>query len=271
MKLLILLTLLLQLRAAQANPTLQGYTTSNLSSLNELTEAFNLTHKNGAGECFQRAHYWSYQLYKERGLNTEKFYIFFSARYKRLINSQWWFHVAPGLNMQGRPYVFDNEFLKRPVAMEAWKNGAIDHGIRYLTQMKKQFNAERAEFQRELRNGRVSNRRRNYITNRLNYIDFQEKKYLISGKKIVPATPLNWPYDDNQKEIIDLKCLEIDNYSDYKKYGEQYHCFIYRTSMYYFEPIDMENLEKSGRARNQWNRSEVFTAFRKSFGGRFPY
>src|SRR5690554_1206202 len=82
------------------NDALEGFQTTDLRSKAELDQAFKLTRKNGGSQCFERAHFWSYQLYRQKGYNTQKAYIFFSARYKRLIHGAWWFHVAPAIKMQ---------------------------------------------------------------------------------------------------------------------------------------------------------------------------
>lgn len=265
-----ILIIIFSMHLALANEALQNFNVTDLSSPQELQEAYNITRKNGGGECFQRAHFWSYQLFRERNYKTEKVFIFFSARYKRLIQGQWWFHVAPSIFMQGRPYVLDNEFLRKPVTLEAWKNGAIDHGIRFLTQLKQNFNREKSRLQAELDQRRISTRRAVYIKNRLKWIQAQEQKYLITDAKIVKATSENWPWN-NRQEIIHLECPEITHYSEFKYHGELYHCFLFRTSMYYFEPEDMNRLERIGQTRTDWDNREVYNAFHGAFRGRFPF
>ena len=103
---------------AFANDPMENYTPSNLTSYDSLNEAFSKLSQNNKrrSECFDRAHYWSYQMHHDLNLNSVKYFVFFTKKYKREIHGEWWFHVAPGLKLQSQEYVLDPEFLTKPVS-----------------------------------------------------------------------------------------------------------------------------------------------------------
>ncbi|MEI8348282.1 MAG: protein-glutamine glutaminase family protein, partial [Pseudomonadota bacterium] len=47
-------------------------------------------------QCFQRAHFWNYQMYQEQNWKSYKIFLFYSKHYRRTHRGEhWWFHVAP--------------------------------------------------------------------------------------------------------------------------------------------------------------------------------
>lgn len=59
-----------------------------------------------------------------------------------------------------------------------------------------------------------------------------------------------------------MDCPLIENYSDYADYPETGWCYIMKTNMYYYQPIDIENFENDGVEKTSWNFFEVQQAFR---------
>lgn len=59
-------------------------------------------------------------------------------------------------------------------------------------------------------------------------------------------------------------CIEVDKYTDYSLNQEKAHCFIMKTSMYYWEPRDMENLEKTGKEKTNWIDWEIKAAYKNA-------
>jgi hypothetical protein len=258
-----------------------NYQSSNIEDSNLLEEMFRNLNRNkkrfGTTQCFNRAHYWSYQLQQDYGVNTQKVFIYFTRKFTREINGDWWFHVAPAMYLNDELYVLDPEFLSKPVKFEAWKNGAIDHAIRLLTPLKIKYENEIASLNKELPilgDGRRHRRRKNYINSRLNWLKSELKRRLIDKAEIVEVNKDNWPYDDNRKQIIKLDCPIISNYSEYAKLENAHknaYCYIQMANMYVWEPGELEELEYLDENKIEFDIREVFTAFKDTFKGRFPY
>jgi hypothetical protein len=56
-------------------------------------------------------------------------------------------------------------------------------------------------------------------------------------------------------------CPLIKTYSEYANYPESGWCFLMRTSMFYYQPFDMEMLETWGTKRINWYGPELRQAF----------
>lgn len=61
------------------------------------------------------------------------------------------------------------------------------------------------------------------------------------------------------------KCPIVDKYSDQADYPESASCFLMLTSMYYYQPVDLDMLERKGTVRSRWSYSEVKHAFEEAF------
>lgn len=275
---LILLTFIIFSNLTYAISPMEGYQSSNVKDEELLDKVFKKLNRNkkrfGTTQCFNRAHYWSYQMQQDFGIDSQKVFIYFTKKYIREINGSWWFHVAPAFNFSGELYVFDPEFLKSAVPFEAWKNGAIDHAIKRLTPIKLSYEKEIASLSEELETLGTTwrqRKRRNYIVNRLKWLRGELKRRLIDKARVVKTSPQNWPYDDRREEIIELECPFITNYSEYKEAQETAYCYIQMASMYVWEPGELEKLEFQEKNKDEFNMSEIYTAFKDTFRGRFPY
>lgn len=75
-------------------------------------------------QCFNRAHVWSYEWFKNHGVLSNKTWIFFTRRYIREFEYNWWFHVAPSIAVKDgdvvREKVMDKEFSSHPQNIKAW-------------------------------------------------------------------------------------------------------------------------------------------------------
>jgi hypothetical protein len=60
-------------------------------------------------------------------------------------------------------------------------------------------------------------------------------------------------------------CPIITKYSDYADYPETGSCFVMKSSMYYYQPADLEDLELTGIQKMKWIRGEVQEAYREAF------
>ena len=63
-------------------------------------------------------------------------------------------------------------------------------------------------------------------------------------------------------------CRQIVRYSDYKNNQQSEYCYTIKTSVYYWQPWQIERLENGGEVRNQWNSWEVKKAYKNAIGWR---
>jgi hypothetical protein len=73
-------------------------------------------------QCFHRAYLWAYDMQKELQKDSQKVFLFFTSRYIREYNYNWWFHVAPYVNSDAQEIVLDPTFTRGPLQMQAWTN-----------------------------------------------------------------------------------------------------------------------------------------------------
>jgi hypothetical protein len=59
----------------------------------------------------------------------------------------------------------------------------------------------------------------------------------------------------------DATCPLIKSYSEYANYPESGSCFVMRTSMFYYQPYDIEVLETWGNQRGNWLEDDLKQAF----------
>lgn len=95
-------------------------------SLTKATSIFNKMRQdyNQKGQCFNRAHIWTYEEYMRSKLNLNKLFLFFTSRYIRTYRFGWWFHVSPmayvggtkNLNMR----VLDRRYTTGPRMSKTW-------------------------------------------------------------------------------------------------------------------------------------------------------
>lgn len=75
-------------------------------------------------ECTDRAHVWSYEEWKKRGLIQNKVFLFFTNTYIRAYRYHWWFHVSPYTLVRERgeivDHVMDRRYTSYPYHMKNW-------------------------------------------------------------------------------------------------------------------------------------------------------
>jgi hypothetical protein len=84
----------------------------------------------------------------------------------------------------------------------------------------------------------------------------------------VPVTADAWEGMFNRlKERTGYRCKPIRHISEYydQKNQQEEYCNIQVTSMYYWEPNDMQKLEKTGLPKTQWINWEIRAAAKESF------
>jgi hypothetical protein len=145
-------------------------------------------------QCFNRAHIWSYEMRVKRNVYSNKMWIFFTRKYIRKYNFEWWFHVSPMVHMivddQVKERVIDRKYSSGPLSIQKWGN----------------------IFLRD-----------------------------------------------------DFKCPTVHKYSDHANFPEAGSCFYMKSPMYYYQPVDLEFLEKYGNVLSTWNETHVRQAYAEAF------
>lgn len=170
----------------------QTYFPTIIPSQQRGNDLFNeLEYKHNNSECYNRAHAWTYSWRIKHHIYSSKAWIFFTRKYIRKYDFQWWFHVAPMLHIASDESVIeriaDKKFSKRLQTMKEWSD------------------------------------------------TFMRNK---------------------------VECPLIDLYSEYANYPETGWCYIMKTNMYYYQPIDLETYERDGKSRTSWNYLEVIQAYK---------
>lgn len=79
--------------------------------------------KENASECSNRALMWGHDFKRHKNLDTAKIFLFYTAKSGHHGNMQWWFHVSPMVNENGKFWVMDAGFpsrVKSPLAVKDW-------------------------------------------------------------------------------------------------------------------------------------------------------
>ncbi len=175
---------------------LEDYSPSIIASLSDAQELFrdHRSTKEGETQCYNRAEGWTYDWRTKRNVYSKKIWIFFTAKYVRKYNFEWWFHVSPmvHVNIDGqiKERVMDMKYARGPLDTKSWT-------------------------------------------------------------------------DIFMKD--DALCPTVTTYADHADYPESGTCFLQKTSMYFYQPVDLELQEKFGTNKTSWVASEVVQAFQEAF------
>ena len=63
----------------------------------------------------------------------------------------------------------------------------------------------------------------------------------------------------------DANCPMVKTYSDYANYPESGSCFTMRSSMFYYQPFDIESKETWGTSKSNWYDTEIKAAYQEAF------
>lgn len=120
--------------AAAENGTESGTWTDNpepyqpavVKNTNAALKIFNQMRKDYTknGECYNRAHVWTYEEHQRSGLNLMKIFMFFTERYIRKYKFHWWFHVTPMIYVASfkSPRTLDRRYTSGPRQTKTWSN-----------------------------------------------------------------------------------------------------------------------------------------------------
>ena len=102
---------------------LRKFAPTNLQSLDDAKKIFDDMLNDGdknRSQCFKRAHMWAFDMWSKMGINSQKIFMFYTARYQIVDEFDWWFHVAPMVTAGGVDYVMDGTFMNKPVTVKEW-------------------------------------------------------------------------------------------------------------------------------------------------------
>lgn len=174
---------------------MSGYTPSVISG--ELAKEMVRDSRHAAKEetqCFNRAHIWTYEWRVKHNIYSNKIWIFFTRKYIRRYNFEWWFHVAPMVHMivdgQVKERVLDVKYARNPHAVQKWAD----------------------IFLRD-----------------------------------------------------DAKCPLVTSYADHANYPEAGSCFFQKSPMYYYQPVNLEFLDKFGTVMSSWRETDLRQAYAEAF------
>jgi len=75
-------------------------------------------------QCFNRAMVWTYEWWRRHSLRSNKILIFFTRNYIRRYNFEWWFHIAPLVNVMDEGDVkerfMDIKYSNGPLPLKSW-------------------------------------------------------------------------------------------------------------------------------------------------------
>lgn len=173
----------------------EEFVPSILKSIDQARTYFNDSKFNPKNsQCYNRAHVWAYDWRVKYKIYSTKVWIFFTRRYIREFDFEWWFHVSPIVHVmvdgEVKERVMDIKYSKGPLKINQWTNIFMRNSA---------------------------------------------------------------------------GCPIVDKYTDQADFPESGHCFLMKSSMYYYQPIDLERLQFEGLTRNRWIGGEVRHAFEEAF------
>lgn len=174
----------------------QNFTPTILSSYNEAKKIFRAQRGGslGSSECYHRAHVWSWEAFKNSGINSMKIFMFFTQKFIRENDYEWWFHVSPMVYAKENggvvEYIMDKRFLSGPSYLSTWT------------------------------------------------------RIFVKG----------------------ASCPEISKYSQYSQNQEKESCYLMKFIMHYYQPKDLEALERLNAVKNFWFDWEIKEAYQLGYG-----
>lgn len=65
--------------------------------------------------------------------------------------------------------------------------------------------------------------------------------------------------------IPKVECPSVGKYSDYEKHQKEQYCYLIKKPMYYWQPRDIQNLERTGKEKTSYIPDEVSHAYWQGF------
>jgi hypothetical protein len=106
-------------------PAPMSYEPTNLESMNQAVSIFGKMRRSSSGQCYNRAHVWTYEEFNRSGLRSMKLFMFFTRSYIRRYRYKWWFHVTPMTYVNGTAMTLDRAFFRGPAEVKTWTDKFI--------------------------------------------------------------------------------------------------------------------------------------------------
>jgi hypothetical protein len=258
MKLIGLLALSLLINAhtifAQDISPLEGLLASNVSTkkASQMWSTMNTrTRKNG--ECFNRAHVWSYDFQSKFGVNTRKYLIYYTKKYRKELDNKWGFHIAPMVKVQGVDYVFDRKFHDKPYTKKEWAKWFLAYATNKLENKRRKLVYKLEKHENKRSQYEVGSFMYNVYTRRIAKVK-NEMKYLEVTR-------------DKEASIQCKKITHISEFEELNKLSNNDigYCYLQEVSMYYWGPPQLRELAYENKARYDWDYAELETARKEAF------
>ncbi|MFP5384892.1 MAG: protein-glutamine glutaminase family protein [Bacteriovoracia bacterium] len=108
-----------------------SYDPTVLSSSSGATSIFRRMRRDyqNQSQCYNRAHVWAWEEYKNTGLRSMKHFLFFTRRYIRNYRYKWWFHVSPSVLVEGSGVrILDRRYTSGHRSVSSWTKNFIYSG-----------------------------------------------------------------------------------------------------------------------------------------------
>ena len=81
-------------------------------------------------QCYNRAHYWAWQIDQKFQIKTMKIFMFFREEFMQIDKFDWWFHVAPAVVVEGEtePWVLDKFLWNGAIPLSQWQSHFLKMG-----------------------------------------------------------------------------------------------------------------------------------------------
>jgi hypothetical protein len=77
-----------------------------------------------------------------------------------------------------------------------------------------------------------------------------------------PETMQTWTHIFMEPKTV---CPSVDHYSDYSKHQEDSYCYVIKTSMYFWQPRNIQALETGTPAKTAFIQADVNYAYKQGF------
>lgn len=137
----VLLTLNTAIAFDAVTPT-ENFQVTDFKSMEQLTSYWNTMKgkrwlKESTTNCYDRAHVWSYELYKNFKIHSKKIIIHYSDKYMNELDDGWSWHVAPLVTLNGVEMVLDRQFMDKPITKKEWLAHFTKYAIDKLERKRK--------------------------------------------------------------------------------------------------------------------------------------
>lgn len=113
--------------SSPSNETIQEFVPTTIANMSVAKSYFKEARYNPKdSQCFNRAMVWSYEWWRKHSLKSKKMMIYFTRNYIRRYNFEWWFHIAPLVNVMNEGTVvermMDIKYSSGPLEIRKWTN-----------------------------------------------------------------------------------------------------------------------------------------------------